>query len=106
MTINDIYILIGYFVLTTASFQGLLGAIYKKFSFPKGSGWLKNYEGKYARIWGTIFFIGFAILPIVIFESIVLQINSKILIPVYILATLLSLYLALLSRKKGLFKIT
>lgn len=87
--------------------QGLLGAIKGNFWFvtsrftPK-----KYYNGKEARFWGFIFFLGFSLFPSVFLVSIFKSTEGNVKdILFYIICTIISLIIAILSRKYGMFKI-
>lgn len=69
---KDIVLFSILFILSMSfSFMGLLGGITRHLLMPKGylSG-IKEYRGGTAIFWGIVFFIGFAIFPLLIFLSI------------------------------------
>ncbi len=97
-----------YLFSATIAFMGLLGVYYKKFRFAveKYSKKTKIYQGPEAQIWGMLYFLFFGLPSGIIFWFDFGTTPSKIVTgTLYLISTIIALYLAFLSRKKGNFKV-
>ncbi len=100
---------ISFLFFSVAALHGLLGSLKGEFRYPsggklfKGTMSPKNYFGKSARVWGVIFFIGFALLPALLFATDIETSNNVVATSVYYLfLTIVAFLVARNITKHGL----
>lgn len=99
---KDFILLSSFFILgMTFSFMGLLGAITRHLLMFKGySLGFREYKDRAAMFWGLIFFLGFAIFPLLLFLGLTRdKLNTSQSLIYFTLLLVISLVIAVLARR-------